>query len=87
MLLAQDLLPCAPSYGSPMSRAAPTGKPLLCHPCLLAGTPRPAWTVAGGAALCIRCAIEQHTSDDMDQHDLAATLYEALRLQGHRDVY
>lgn len=63
------------------------GKPLLCHACLTKGTARPAWTVASGDTACIRCAIDQHTDDDMTQHDLAAAIYEELRQQGHPDAY
>ena len=70
-----------------MPKSALTGNPLLCHTCLMAAKVRPAWTVASGSALCVRCAVEQHTDDDMNQHDLAASIYEALRQQGHRDAY
>jgi hypothetical protein len=47
-------------------------KPLLCHDCLV---------------LCVRCAVEHHIDDDMDQHDLIQDLYEALRLRGHPEAY
>jgi len=70
-----------------MTKPVLTGNPLLCHPCLMAEKVRTAWTVASGSALCIRCAVEQHTDDDMNQHNLAASIYEALRQQGHRDTY
>ena len=62
-------------------------RPLLCHACLVRGTVRDAWTVGGGQALCVRCAVEQHTDDDMAQHDLVVDLYEQLRLRGHPDAY
>ena len=70
-----------------MAKSSITGKPLLCHACVTRGTVRLAWTVASGDAACIRCAIEQHTDDDMEQHDLAAAIYEGLRQQGHPDAY
>ena len=61
--------------------------PLLCHSCLLRGKARRAWTVGHGTALCVRCAVESQVDDDMDQHDLEASLYEELRLLGHGDAY
>lgn len=61
--------------------------PLLCHPCLMTGRVHRARTVAGGAALCVRCAVERETDDDMSQHDLVARLYEELRAAGHGDAY
>jgi hypothetical protein len=66
----------------------PSGpKPLLCHLCLVQGRVRDAWTVGVGEALCVRCAVEQRTDDDMDQHNLVADLYEQLRKRGYPDAY
>jgi len=31
--------------------------------------------------------VESQVDDDMDQHDLEASLYEELRLLGHGDAY
>ena len=70
-----------------MGKASLVGKPLLCHACLVKGSVRLAWTVVSGDASCIRCAIEQHTDDDMTQHELAASVYEELRQQGHPNAY
>jgi hypothetical protein len=61
--------------------------PLLCYACMARGTVRVAWTVGVGDAMCVRCAIETHTDDDMNQHDLVVQLYEALRTSGYPDVY
>ncbi len=72
---------------STMPKQPSAPKPLLCHPCLVRGRVRDAWTVGVGEALCVRCAVEQHTDDDMDQHDLAADLYKQLRLRGYPDAY
>jgi len=60
---------------------------LLCLPCLMLGTVRRAWTISVGRACCIRHAVEDSDLDDMDQHDLFVSIYEALRLQGHVDAY
>jgi hypothetical protein len=51
------------------------------------GTVRRAWTISEGRACCIRHAVEDSDLDDMDQHDLFVGIYEALRLQGHREAY
>jgi hypothetical protein len=60
---------------------------LLCLPCLMAGDVRRAWTVSEGRACCIRHAVEEVDLDDMDQRDLFATIYEALRLRGFVNPY
>jgi hypothetical protein len=60
---------------------------LLCLPCLMTGTVRQAWTVSEGRACCIRHAVEDSDLDDMDQHDLFVTIYEALRQRGHASPY
>jgi hypothetical protein len=60
---------------------------LLCLPCLMAGVARRAWTVSQGRACCIRHAVEDSDLDDMDQHDLFVTIYEALRQRGYSDPY
>jgi hypothetical protein len=60
---------------------------LLCLPCLMAGVVRQAWTVSEGRACCIKHAVEDSDLDDMDQHDLFVTIYEALRQLGHSDPY
>lgn len=70
-----------------MSAEAFVPKPLLCHRCLIQGRVRDAWTVGSGAALCVRCSVDQHAGDDMDQHDLVADLYEQLRMRGHGNAY
>jgi hypothetical protein len=53
----------------------------------MAGVVRRAWTVSQGRACCIRHAVEDSDFDDMDQHDLFVTIYEALRLRGYSDPY
>jgi hypothetical protein len=60
---------------------------LLCVQCLLEGLVRRAWTVMNGDATCVRHAIESSELDDMDQHDLFVTIYEALRQQGYPGAY
>lgn len=59
----------------------------LCLPCLVGGAVRRAWTVSQGRACCIRHAVEDSDLDDMDQHELFVTIYEALRLRGYADPY
>jgi hypothetical protein len=60
---------------------------LLCLPCMMGGDIRRAWTVSAGRACCIRHAVEDSELDDMNQHDLFVTLYEALRQRGYTDPY
>jgi hypothetical protein len=60
---------------------------LLCLPCLMSGAVRRAWTVNEGRACCIRHAVEDSDLDDMDQHELFVTVYEALRVRGYSDPY
>ncbi|MEU8663952.1 hypothetical protein [Actinoplanes philippinensis] len=60
---------------------------LLCLPCLMTGAVRQAWTVSEGRACCIKHAVEDSDLDDMDQHDLFVTIYEALRQHGHASPY
>lgn len=60
---------------------------LLCLPCLIAGSVRPAWTVSEGRAACIRHAVEDSNLDDMDQHNLYVVIYEALRARGYSNPY
>ena len=74
-------------YREPVPRPPSQPKTLLCHRCLVREQVRDAWTVGVGEAMCIRCSGEQHSDDDMNQHDLAASLYEQLRQRGYSDAY
>jgi hypothetical protein len=60
---------------------------LLCLPCLMNGEVRRAWTVNEGRTCCIRHAVEASDLDDMAQHNVFVTVYEALRLRGYPDPY
>lgn len=73
---------------TPGERPPPlSAKPLLCHDCLVGGRIQEAWTIGRARALCVRCAVEHHIDDDMDQRELVQYLYEGLRLRGHPEAY
>jgi hypothetical protein len=61
---------------------------LLCLTCLRDAKIRRAWSVVDSEAVCIRHAVAAFgIEDDMEEHDLYASVYVDLGELGYRDVY